>query len=37
MAYTVDISLIKMNKSYYYEYKGTIVILNQEVNESDLY
>jgi hypothetical protein len=25
LAYGVDISLIKMNKSYYYEYKGTIV------------
>ena len=25
MSYTVDIPLIKMNKSYYYEYKGSIV------------
>jgi len=25
LAYTVDVSLIKLNKSYYYEYKGTIV------------
>jgi hypothetical protein len=25
LAYTVDISLIKMNRNYYYEYKGSIV------------
>jgi len=25
MAYNVDITMIKMNKSYYFEYKGTIV------------
>lgn len=29
MAYNVDISLIKMNKQYYFEYKGTIV---QKIN-----